>query len=248
MRITLATATTAAILATSITAAHATPEYIKSADFNKGKLELQYQWVTTTDSESSKKDHKVKHQSDILYSPADGWLLLAGGKGSRDSKDSTNLDSFFAGGAYQFIHEEDHGFNAAILTKYIHSVDSGDPDVLEGRLLLDKKWGEGKKIKTKANLNILREIGANRHAGITFQGRIGAVYKVKEYFQPGVEWHSELSTDDNAEHHVGPVVYGYAPEGSLLRGFGYEIGYLPGVSDSAADNAFRLLVSYKLKF
>ena len=242
MRITLA------IAATLVAgAAHATPEYIKTADFNEGKFELQYQLITSTDNKP-KKDNKTKHQFDAFYVPVDGVLLLGGGKASRDSSESFDIDSFFAGGAYQFIHEEKHGFNAALLGKYIYAIDSDDADVLEGRLLLDKKWGESKKIKTKANLNLLREIGSSRDQGFTFQSRIGAVYKVKEYFQPGGEWQAEFSKNNDAEHQIGPVIYGSLPK---IKGFGqlgYEIGWLPGVTDADVNNTFRFLLEYKYLF
>lgn len=241
----------------STTAAHADgfPDYIKGADIEKKELDLQYQYITTTDDEKASKDHKVKQQLEAFYGVDDSWLLLGGAKFSRSNTKRTEINQLYIGAAYQFIEARDYGFNAAFLSEYIQSIDTFSPSVLEGRLLLDKKWGEDKKHKTKANIIFRREIGSRRSGSVDFTTRLSHSYKVTKYFEPAVEWHAGYGEIDKVgsfnadqEHYLGPAIYGEFDTIPGVGEFEYQIAYLPGITDNAGDEAFKFLIEYEINF
>lgn len=230
------------------------PDYIKGAHIEADELDIQYQLVTTSD-DRAKKDHKTKQKLEAYYGINDDWLVLGGIKYSRDYKHSTDLSAIYIGGAYQFLDAADYGFNAAVLSEYMHATDSGDPDLLESRLLVDFKWGADKKLKTKASLILERELGENRDGGVDLVSRVGTTYKISRLFMPGFEWHAGYGKindigdfNDEQEHYIGPVLYGEFETFENGGELEYQIGYYPGITDNSSDHAFKFLLEYELNF
>ncbi len=80
--------------------------------------------------------------------------------------------------------------------------------------------------------------------------REGTQYQLHEYANPGVEWQGDFNTFndtgsfDDQEHYVGANLFGDLP----IPGFEYEVAYLFGVSDAAADHAIRWKLEYSYTF
>ena len=249
----LATALASALSMSSTAFASGFPDYIKGADIEAKELDIQLQSVFTED-DKAKKDGKRKHKLEAYYGLSDNWLILGGAKVSRDYKHQTDLNAIYIGGAYQFVDYEKHGFNASVLAEYIHGVDDFTANELEYRLQADTKWGPDKKLKTKANLVFQNEFGEHRKSGTQLISRISTTYKVSRYFKPGFEWHAgygklnDISSSNDQEHYLGPVVYGEFDEFSNGHELEYQIGWLPGISDGASDHAFKFLLEYEVNF
>ena len=245
-------ATLAASALLFATAAQAGVGYIVGADVEKGEFELEYQLVNQFDDAQSR-DHKRSHRLEANYGITDEFLLGGGFKVGRSSLDDSDLETVFIEGVYQFIDADEYGFDMAILGEYVYAVEDHKADKLEAKLLYENEWGEG--FETRFNLIYDQQIGHNSNTSPKITSRFSTVYELNDYIKPGIEWHSGYGhTNDwggyNAqEHYVGPAAYGelfeFGEHGGEIE---YELSYMFGVSDAAADGALRFLLEYEVEF
>lgn len=121
-------------------------------------------------------------------------------------------------------------------------LESGAPDNLEGKLLLEKSLGS---FTNTANLIISHEIGQN-HSSDTNSGLAWkTIYRMDRAFQPGFEYYANtgplnqhVSFNDQS-HQLGPVAEG------KLGPVKYNAGVLFGISQSAPDATFKVNLEYE---
>ncbi len=122
----------------------------------------------------------------------------------------------------------------------------GDPDTMEFKLILAK---DSATFRHVANIILDRETGNDAqndvNGGLSWSSR----YKWTPAFEPGIEIYSNFgslsdSSDfDDQDHGIGPVVYG-----KLTDQIKYEVGYIAGISDNAADGRAKAVLEYAIKF
>ena len=95
-------------------------------------------------------------------------------------------------------------------------------------------------------------IGFEKEFGDGSEGEFGSVfawrskYRFQPYFEPGVELYSEFGPIpefadwDEQEHQFGPVVSG------TVGPFGYDVGYLFGLTDHSPDGEFKWILEYEI--
>lgn len=243
----LAAAATTFMLAA---AAQAGVGYIRDADVEKGELEFEYEFVGSYDDDASK-DGARSHKIESYYGFTDSLAIGGGAKFVRSSFDDTDLDSVFIETIYQFIEEDEMGFNLAVLGEYVHTVEDNSADKIEAKILYSNEWGNG--FITRANLIAEQQVGPDSNTSPELLHRISTVFEISDYFAPGIEWHAEYGhmNDFDMGHYVGPVVYGELLEfdtGEHESEIEYEIGYLFGLNDNTADGNLRFLLEYEIEF
>jgi hypothetical protein len=250
MKVLFASITASALLFAN--AAQAAVGYIVDADVEKGEFELEYQLVNQFDDTQSR-DHKRSHSLEGNYGLTDAFLIGGGFKVGRSSLDDSDLETLFIESVYQFIDADDYGFDMALLGEYVYAVEDHKADKLEAKLLYENEWGE--HFETRFNLIYEQQIGHNSNTSPKFVSRFSTVYELNDYINPGIEWHAgyghlnNMGGFDKQEHYVGPAAYGelfeFGEHGGEIE---YELSYVFGVSDAAADGALRFLLEYEVEF
>jgi hypothetical protein len=129
--------------------------------------------------------------------------------------------------------------------EYVLNV-SGDPDGVNGKLILQKEHGEGKFMhRTEAAL--LGEVGQGASDGVAFRTRWLSRWNALTNFKPGFEWHAAWGNIDRFDspplrrQYLGPVAYGEVFRTAAMR-VNYEIGYVFGLTDNSGDGALRFRI------
>jgi hypothetical protein len=219
---------------------------VRGPGVTKDKLAVEYKGVRTGDDKASK-NNAQKHVGEINYGFTDRLAAGVEYAGKRTSSHSLHQDSVIAEGKYEFLEADEAFINTAFFAEYVHALRDKDADAVEIGLLGQKEFS---KLKMRGNIYAVREVGNNRSHGVGFEARAYTVYKLHEYVNPGVEWQGDFNkfndtgSFDDQQHYIGPNLIGALP----IPGFSYEVAYLAGVSDAAADNAVRWKLEYSTKF
>lgn len=110
--------------------------------------------------------------------------------------------------------------------------------------------GEGASYPSSFTLNIKLEDqqGSNAESGIEVGYGMQFKTELSGEMQIGVEMFGEISEEassfNNQEHLIGPVLFGEIELGEESE-LGYQIGYLFGLSDAAADGVLKLNLAYE---
>lgn len=235
----------AIILAATASPAYAISEKIYSPRVHKGELELEYAGSRTFDSEKAK-DNEQEHKFSVGYGVTDYWApeiyfaTLERGPGEPMDLTEIELESVF-----QFWDTGKYWLDAGLLAEYAIATKDDEADKVEVKLLLQKDFG---RFTTLVNFGGEREVGAHSSGSNEYSSAINTRYRWSPYFEPGIELQSDYgewdsTSYDEQKHYAGPVVYGM-----LMPSLKYEVGYLVGISDSAADSAVRAVLEYEMYF
>ena len=175
-------------------------------------------------------------------------VLAVSGEYSADPGNAMQLDARQIEGRYQFFEPGEQWMDVGALMSYSSSTQTGSPDTLEVKLLLQKDVG---KFTHTANIGFSQNVGT--FPQLTDQPDYTFIwstrYRSSEYFQPGFEIQSDLGSGSQVgyfsqqEHYMGPSL-----QGKLFGHLNYQVAYLFGVSDAAAQQAFRLNLEYEMHF
>lgn len=224
--------------------AHAAPK-IRSPIVDKGEWEVEWTGLYNIDHRDDTGGAQ-EHAFGIGHGITDRWFMEVEGEFEHEPDDKTRFTNIEWENKFQLFEQGEYWLDAGIYTEYKHSFENNHSDAVEVKLLLEKEWGQW--VHT-INLGLEREIGA--HSSKQTEGSLGlrTLYRYNEYFNPGIEWHSEFGELRNTgsfseqEHQTGPVA-----RGRLYGPLHYDIAYLIGASKAAPDGAVRAILEYEWYF
>lgn len=228
--------------------AHATKK-VYSPIVEKGEIEFEARGQYDVD-ERRDKDDVQKHKYAVGYGVTDRWFTEIYGELERTkNEDEEDLDFSFTAlsweNRFQLTEQGQFPVDVGVYLEYEASFENKHPDNIETKLLLEKSMDQ-----FTHTLNITLEQNVGRHPTEDLVGGFAwsSKYRLKEFFQPGFEWHSDLGelgqivSFQDQKHQLGPVFYGKV--GSIK----YDIGYLFGMSDAAVKGELKWIMEYELRF
>jgi hypothetical protein len=106
---------------------------------------------------------------------------------------------------------------------------------------------EGEKFNYTLNIGIESEVGSGSDNDINGDFRAGMSYVYNKLFQPGFEYYSgapdlnDFNSLSDQQSIIGPVI-----KGDLTDDLEYELGYLFGMNQRAADGTLKLNLNYRI--
>ena len=147
---------------------------------------------------------------------------------------------------FQLSEPGERFIDTGLYFAYEAATEEDQADKVEGKLLLEKQWGEVDHI---LNLILEDDVGPNAEAGLGGGLAWSTRVRWKPYFEPGFEWHSDFKELDDGksfneqEHQLGPSVYGKI--GDHIK---YDLGYLSGISDAAPEGELKWILELEWYF
>jgi hypothetical protein len=232
-----------AVLSLVASQAHAIDK-IYSPNVVKHELEIEYAGSHTFSGDPSK-NNAQSHELEFEYTPTDHLKLELEAAYEREPGGQLTLEAREFGGIYQFFDTGEKWADVALKVMYVKAAQSGDPDAIEAKLLVEKQTGH---FLHRANIGFEQPLGS--HAGQAERAFLwNTRYLLNEHFNPGIEIQSDLGTASEGksfntqEHYVGPGAYG-----TIVPGLKYEAVYYWGLSKPTARNGLRLLLEYEKYF
>ncbi len=226
---------------------------VYSPIIEKGEIELEAEGSYNFDKRQEKKGTQEQKYA-VGYGVTDRWATEIYGNLSNNPAERERLEfeSIEWENRVQLFDQGQYWLDAGVYFSYEFAHEDQDPDEIEAKLLLEKQLGD---FVHTANLILQKEVGGDtpddaekeKHrweGGVAWSSR----YRFKQYLEPGVEVHYnaiELSKNQSfneQELQIGPTVYG------KIGPVKYDIGYLFGVTDAAADGELKWIVEYELRF
>jgi hypothetical protein len=125
------------------------------------------------------------------------------------------------------------------------------PDEIELKLLLEK---DVSPLVLTLNVNFAREIGRNSGKGVAFEYAARARYPWQPELQFGVEAFGEpgrltgFERLSEQEHQIGPVVLGKFHLPGVRGVFGYNAGYLFGLTPGTPQGTAKVELEWEVPF
>ncbi len=215
----------------------------------QGELEIELRGQYDVD-ERAAKDNAQKHKYAIGYGMTNRWFTEIYGEFERvKNKDNEDFDFDFSAlsweNRFQLTEQGQFPVDVGAYFEYEASFENKHPDKIEVKALLEKSL-----VNFTHTLNLAIEQQVGRHPDEDLAGGLGwsSKYRMREWFQPGVEWHSDFGeigqtvAYQDQKHQLGPVFYG------KVGWVKYDVGYLLGMSDAAPKGELKWIVEYEFKF
>ncbi len=205
----------------------------------RGEVEIEYLLDVAFDGDPAV-DGSAKHQFAVEYAVTDRWATEVYGVFTRKPGKGFQYDRFKWANIYQLFEQGEHWLDSGFYLEYqIPDAAQQKPDLLEFKLLLEKEMG---RLVHTGNLIFKKELGVLA----TKSTKLGYAWRSKwrwmREFEPGFEAYGTMGELGNADslsrqsHIIGPVI-----SGKLFRHFEYELGYLFGLTQGAADGNLKLV-------
>jgi hypothetical protein len=212
---------------------------------NRGEWKVDYNIVDYID-ESPGLSHDLRQRFELGYSFTEKWMGIVGSEWRSSESESVHTELVFFDLKREFTDQKDGWWlSTGARFEYVLNV-SGDPDGVNGKLILQKEHGEGKFMhRTEAAL--LGEVGQGASDGVVFRTRWLSRWNAFTNFKPGFEWHAAWGNIDRFDspplqrQYLGPVAYGEVFRTAAMR-VNYEIGYVFGLTDNSGDGALRFRI------
>jgi hypothetical protein len=219
---------------------------IYSPNVEYRELSLEYSGSHTFDTQSDK-NAAIDHALVVEAGIAPRWMIEGSAGFSKDPNADTKFSNWELETRYQFVESGKYWLDAGFLVAYGFAAQSQQPDSIEVKLLLQKDFG---KYTSTANIGFSEDLGQySLSGGPDYVALLNTRYRYNEYFQPGLEIQSDFGQSstfghyNQQEHYIGPAAYG-----RLFGRVQYQVAYLLGASDAAAQSAARLKLEYEIHF
>jgi len=209
----------------------------------EGEVEADYLVDYSVDNNPAQ-NRSARHQFELEYAVTDRWLTAVYGDFRKRPQQGFAYQGAKWENIYQLFEQGERWLDAGLYIEYFIPQSSlNTPDTLEFKLLLEKE--RGRMIHT-ANIVVKKELGihAARNSSIGYAWR--SRWRWQRSVEPAIELYGALGEIGNTtplrrqQHQVGPVVLG-----KLHHGFGYEIGYLFGLTPSTDQGMIKGVIGYE---
>jgi hypothetical protein len=208
----------------------------------EAEIELEYYLDVARDRDPAV-DGTLNHEIELEYGATDRWKTsIYYVARNRPGKGFTSEKIKWAN-IYQLFEQGERWLDAGLYLEYHVSLQRGNPNALEFKLLLEKEFG---RLVHTFNPILKREMGGSTKNSTLVEYAWRTRYRYIPQMEFGVEAFGTLgeiahiNSPSNQEHMAGPVVYG------KLAGFlEYQIGYLIGLTGKTPDGTLKLQVSYE---
>ena len=220
---------------------------VYSPNVEYGEMSIEVNGAQSFDPDPAKNGAQVGEVT-FEFGLAPRFTVEVSGEYNTDPGSSMQLVAHEVQGRYQFFEPGEKWLDAGFLLNYDWSTQSGTPDALGVKLLLQKdmgKWTHTANLGFTQNMGTFPQLTGDADYTLLWSTR----YRSNEYFQPGFEIQSDLGTPsqlgyfNQQEHYMGPAIYG-----RIFDHLKYQAAYFFGASDGSARNAARLLLEYEMHF
>lgn len=221
---------------------------IYSPTVEQGEFELEMRAHTTFDSDPAK-DDQPKIKLEAGYGVTEYWFTAIGGVFKNDANDDLSHTDTYWENIFQLTEQGKYWVDVGLYLEYSVPKESGEPDELEGKILLEKMVGN---YLNTANLVFIRQVGSGSSNVTNFEYAWRTKYLLNKSIEPGIEIYGEMgefahvSPSDQQDHRIGPVISGQLAHTAGGKWM-YELGYLFGVSDAAPDGTLKFNIEYEFR-
>jgi len=242
----MATLVIVTIISTSPAVAN---DKIYSPHVEYGEFELEYRGHVTKDNDKAK-DNNQKHRVEIGYGFTEYWSTAIVGEWVKESGMNREYEATAWENIFQLTEQGEHWVDVGLYLEYEFSSEANAADKIEAKLLLEKN---STQFSHTTNIIFEREIGTNSNSATELEIFWRTKYRWKEALEPAIEIYSKLGEIGNSgnfnsqNHSLGPVMLGKLriSDTSMLK---YELGYLFGISDAAAQGNWKWLIEWETRF
>lgn len=224
---------------------HADPK-VYSPRVQKGELAFENRGNTTIDDDDNR-DGAQRHVFEIEYGVTDWWKTAIVARLDKSATGSLRYDTTAWENILQLTETGKYWLDAGLYLEYKLADDDSDPDVFEGKILLEKYWHDYQNI---LNLTFEQELGSKGDDDLEFEYAWRTRRPISGHLKLGVEAFGKLGELrdirdlDDQEHRIGPVLYHEFGIGSVE--IEYSLAWLFGLTDATPDNTFRWQIEIPL--
>lgn len=220
------------------TTAHATTSAVGGASVTKGEATIDTR-VGFQMNQHASRDDRLQSRIHYQYGFTDNFALRLIVSQDKRAGESMRYNDTQLEATTQWLDQADMGFDLSTRFEYAWRDDAAGADRARIRLAASTDW---QKWHLRTNLFASHEVGARRTDGMgaEFRWRVAYDVGVTELGVDAFHNFGNLETThgwENQNHQLGLVV-----KGKFAQGWGYETGYLHGISHDAPDHAFKLFV------
>lgn len=213
-------------------------------------LELELRGDRTVDPASARNDRQ-SHLFELAYGVNSWWYTALFGVLDKPPQAGQRYSATAWENIFQLTPQGKYWADVGLYLEYRKSHLADEPDEFESKLLLEKDAGP---LVLTANLIFNREIGTDAGKGVGFEYAVRANYPWRRGIQFGVEAYGEPGRLTGFEpvaaqsHIIGPVISGQFNIGQLPGIFGYNIGYLFGLTPGSPNGTAKWELEYEIPF
>lgn len=240
----------AALVAGLITAgAVRADHYIYSPVVEEGVLELETRLHRSVDSAADKNNAQT-HIFELGYGVTSWWHTALVGVLDKQPQGSLSYNATGWENIFQLTQQGEYWLDAGLYLEYARGW-RGQPDEFETKILLEKAV---QPLVLTANLIFNKQAGQNADKGIGFEYGVRAKWPWTRGLQFGVEAFGEsgrigdFAAVSQQHHAVGPVLLGRFNVPHIPGVFGYQVGYLFGVTSASAKGEMKGVLEYEIPF
>jgi hypothetical protein len=197
-------------------------------------LETEIEWRSVLQDDDDIPDLR-KHAIGIGRSLSDRWFAEFYVAGTRDARDSLDIDLYELEVRWQLTEQGEYAFDWGMVFELEREVDN-DAWEFGTTLVSARDFGRWSAV---ANFGLIYEWGSGVASEIETELHVQTRYRYREVFEPAVELH--VGQDTTA---LGPAftgLYRFSP-GKKLR---WNAGVFWGVDEDTPDRIFKLNLEYE---
>jgi hypothetical protein len=217
----------------------------------EGVVEFETRSHRTFDS-SRDKDGAEEHKFELGVGLTSWWHTALLGKVEKEPEGNARFEAGAWENIFQLTPQGKYWLDAGIYTEYTRSLRGREaPGELEFKLLLEK---EIRPLVVTTNLIFNREIGRNSGKGIGFEYAARVNYPWRPEIQFGIEAFGEpgrftgFKRLSEQEHEIGPVMLGKFHVPGVRGVFGYNVGYLFGLTPETPQGTVKVELELEIPF
>ena len=238
----------AALALASPGTAHA-EQKVYSPIVHQGEFSLEARGDTAVDRGQAEEDIQ-NHVYELEYGVTNRWMTALVGELAQDKGGPLRYEATGWENIYQLFEQGEAWVDSGVYFEYEHGAGSNAPDLVEGKLLLEKQLGP--TVET-VNFIAQKEVGTHAEEGTEFEYAARTKLRWKPYLEPAIEAFGDMGQinatkpSEMQEQRIGPVILGAIPLAGSLA-FNYELGWLFGLTRGSSDQSIKWLAEIEYHF